>query len=81
MAEGSCGAIQGANNAKITKSMTNTTPVAASGLCRAARRNEMAAVDKLKVNILPQYSARNYFVRLGEDCDFRLAASIPFPPG
>lgn len=53
MAAGSCGAIQGANRAKITKMTTNTTPVAASGLWRAftatERRNEMAEVDKLAV--------------------------------
>src|SRR5580692_988066 len=51
IAAGSCGAIQGANRAKITKIMTNTTPVAASGLWRAfpttERRNVMAEVDKL----------------------------------
>src|SRR5271165_4350085 len=49
MAAGSCGAIHGANRAKITKTITNTTPVAASGLWRtfpaAQRRNEMAVVD------------------------------------
>jgi hypothetical protein len=49
MAAGSCGAIQGANRAKITKRITNTTPVAASGLWRAfpasERRNEIAVVD------------------------------------
>src|ERR1700692_2446609 len=46
---GSCGAIQGAKRAKIIKTMTSTTPAAASGLWRAfpatRRRNEMAAVD------------------------------------
>src|SRR5271169_7183080 len=46
---GSCGAIQGANRAKIRKTATNTTPIAANGLWRAfpatLRRNEMAAVD------------------------------------
>src|ERR1022692_73278 len=52
MAAGSCGAIQGANKAKITKRMTNTTPAAASGLWPAVRRNEMAAVDKLTCGIL-----------------------------
>ena len=45
MAAGSCGAIQGAIRAKITKMTTSTTPAAASGLWPAARRNEMAAVD------------------------------------
>jgi hypothetical protein len=45
MEAGSCGAIQGANNAKIMKITTNTTPVAAKGLRRAVRRNEMAAAD------------------------------------
>lgn len=44
MDAGSCGAIQGANNAKIMKITTNTTPVAARGLWRAVRRNEMVAV-------------------------------------
>jgi len=46
---GSWGAIQGANKAKITKTRTSTTPIVASRLCLAARRNEMAAVDKLEV--------------------------------
>ena len=50
MKAGSCGAIRGANKAKTTKTITSTTPVAASGLWRAfpatKRRNEMAAVDK-----------------------------------
>src|SRR6202035_4602478 len=50
MKAGSRGAIQGANSAKITKTMTSTTPIAASGLWHAfpttKRRNEMAAVDK-----------------------------------
>src|SRR5437660_11392316 len=32
---GSCGAIQGANSAKITNIRTSTTPIAASGLWRA----------------------------------------------
>src|ERR1700678_2788481 len=49
MAAGSCGAIQGATSAKITKITTNTTPTAANGLWRAfpatRRRNVMAAVD------------------------------------
>src|SRR5580700_1100543 len=53
MAAGSCGAIQGANRAKITKTITNTIPVAASGLWRAfpaaQRRNEMAAVDMVEL--------------------------------
>src|ERR1700735_4910399 len=44
MEAGSCGAIQGAKSAKITKIKTNSTPNAASGLRRAVRRNEMAAV-------------------------------------
>src|SRR6266436_5843190 len=39
---GSRGAIQGAQRAKITKMTTNTAPVAASGLWRAARGSEMA---------------------------------------
>src|SRR3982074_160327 len=42
---GSWGAIQGANTAKITKMVTKTTPVDASGLWLAVRRIEMAAVD------------------------------------
>lgn len=44
MDAGSWGAIQGAKSAKIMKITTNTTPVAARGLWRAVRRNEMAAV-------------------------------------
>src|SRR5580658_9226499 len=46
---GSCGAIQGANSAKITKTMTSATPAAASGLWRAlpasVLRRVMATVD------------------------------------
>src|ERR1700758_1370424 len=46
---GSCGAIQGAKRAKITKTTTSTTPMAAKGLWRALtatrRRSEMAAAD------------------------------------
>src|ERR1700680_198712 len=46
---GSCGAIQGANRAKMTKTTTSTAPVAASGLWRGLtatrRRSEMAAAD------------------------------------
>src|SRR3989442_10499071 len=42
---GSCGAIHGANRAEMTKITTNTRPVAARGLWRAVRRNEMAAGD------------------------------------
>jgi hypothetical protein len=52
---GSCGAIQGANTAKITKITTNTAPVVASGLWRAARGSEMESVDTVKsvgINIL-----------------------------
>src|SRR5580700_8321992 len=57
IAAGSCGAIQGANAAKIRKMMTNASPTAASGLWRAFleaqpeaqpatfRGREMAAVD------------------------------------
>src|SRR5579863_8920802 len=52
MAAGSCGAIQGANSAKITNTITNTTPIAASGLWRAfpaaQRRNVMAMVDMVQ---------------------------------
>src|SRR6266550_9535271 len=49
---GSWGAIQGANRAKITKMRTRTTPIVARRLWLAARRNEMAMVDKLKVSRL-----------------------------
>src|ERR1700683_3720595 len=48
MAAGSCGAIHGANRAKIKKTITRTSPVAASGLWRAVRRNEMAVVDMIR---------------------------------
>jgi hypothetical protein len=59
MAAGSCGAIQDANKATITKATTNTTPAAASGLWRAfcvaqpatRRRNEMALVNMALVNM------------------------------
>src|SRR5690349_12534613 len=42
---GSCGASHGAKMAPMTKSMTSTTPIAASELWRARRGSEMAAVD------------------------------------
>src|SRR5690348_10882398 len=42
---GSCGATHGANRARITKNSTRTTPMAASGLCRARRGSEMAVAD------------------------------------
>ena len=45
---GSWGAIQGANSAHTRKMTTNTTPVAAKGLWRAARGSEMVAVDNVK---------------------------------
>src|SRR6202051_1195987 len=45
---GSCGEIQGANTAEKIKIETNTTPTAASGLCRATRGSEMAKVDILE---------------------------------
>src|SRR5579864_5994827 len=52
---GSRGAIHGANRAKITKTTTNTTPAAASGLWRAfpatRRRNEMAALDMNSIQL------------------------------
>src|SRR2546422_11320277 len=44
---GSCGAIHGANRAEMTKITTNTRPVAARGLWRAVRRDEMAAGGNL----------------------------------
>src|ERR1700731_4128315 len=43
--EGSRGAIQGAKIAANIKMDTNTSPTAASGLCRATRGSEMARVD------------------------------------
>jgi hypothetical protein len=45
---GSCGAIHGAKMAQITNTVTNTTPVDAKTLWRAARWSEMAAVDIMK---------------------------------
>src|SRR5579863_9702480 len=39
---GSCGAIHGANTAQMVKKITNTTPIAASGLRRVRRGSEMA---------------------------------------
>src|SRR5271157_3287343 len=65
---GSCGAIQGANRAQITKSVTSTIPIVASGLPRAARRNEIAVVDI--IGILDCYTVLQRFgkyVLIGED--------------
>src|SRR5207253_8623430 len=45
MCAGSCGAIQGAKIAQTTKNVTNTAPIAASGLLRARRGSEMAVVE------------------------------------
>src|SRR5713101_7519318 len=45
---GSCGAIHGANTAQIEKKMTNTTPMAASGLRRVSRGSEMAVADNFQ---------------------------------
>src|SRR5882724_1225946 len=56
MYAGSWGAIQGANTAKITKMMTNTAPVAASGLWRAARGSDMERVDTFWKSKLQQSS-------------------------
>src|SRR5271155_3200154 len=49
---GSCGAIQDANKAQITKIVTRTMPIAASGLPRAARRNEIAVLDIMNIRFL-----------------------------
>ena len=46
---GSCGAIHGAKMAQITKNVTNTTPVNARTLWRAARWSEIAAVDMVGI--------------------------------
>src|SRR5437763_17074111 len=46
MCAGSAGAIQGAKIAQITKNVTNTAPMAASGLRRASRGSDMAVVVK-----------------------------------
>src|SRR5439155_2217250 len=45
MCAGSWGAIQGAKIAQTTKNVTNTAPIAASGLLRARRGSEMAVVE------------------------------------
>src|SRR5438034_4918612 len=45
MRAGSVGAIHGEKTAQITKKATNTAPIAASGLRRASRGSEMAAVE------------------------------------
>src|SRR5437660_1496787 len=45
MCAGSAGAIQGAKTAQMTKNVTNTAPIAASGLLRARRGSEMAFVE------------------------------------
>jgi len=45
MCAGSAGAIQGAKIAQTTKNVTNTAPIAASGLLRARRGSEMAGVE------------------------------------
>src|ERR1700740_36286 len=69
---GSEGASQGAKIAQTKKSATSTTPIAASGLWRATRGSEMAALDissessypaaitncELGVNLRPQRSRR-----------------------
>ena len=45
MCAGSAGAIQGAKTAQMTKNVTNTAPIAASGLLRARRGSEIAGVE------------------------------------
>src|SRR6266852_7930925 len=76
IAAGSWGAIQGAKIANSTKIDPNTTPVAARGLWRAARRNEMAAVD-IRTKSYSQ-SARRTDRRECREA-FTLAARVPLP--
>jgi hypothetical protein len=84
MAAGSCGAIQGAHRAKITKMTTSTTPVAANGLWRAFtatdRRNVMAVVDKLACGILPVNNSSRHCFRGGADGRKFWNLSIPPSP-
>src|SRR5213080_3986263 len=54
MCAGSAGAIQGAKIAQTTKNVTNTAPIAASGLLRARRGSEMAVVANLEAVSLTQ---------------------------
>src|SRR6266567_8933642 len=54
MCAGSAGAIQGAKIAQTTKNVTNTAPIAASGLLRARRGSEMAVVANPEVVSLTQ---------------------------
>src|SRR5580658_2478470 len=85
MAAGSCGAIQGAKSAKIRKTVTSTTPVAASGLWRAftatERRNETAVVDKLACGFLLVINLLVAAWEAPQGARFPLVAGIPpLPP-
>src|SRR5580658_7102605 len=84
MAAGSCGAIQGAKSAKIRKTVTSTTPVAASGLWRAftatERRNETAVVDKLACGFLLVINLLVAAWEAPQGARFPLVAGIPTSP-
>src|SRR6266404_3963611 len=58
MCAGSWGAIQGAKRAQSTNTATNTTPAAASGLWRARRGSEMAAVDMNALQTVSKFASR-----------------------
>lgn len=60
---GSWGAIHGANRAKRINTTTNTMPIAASGLCLAARGSEMETVDNDYCRILGFTTEYNKSVR------------------
>src|ERR1700736_5163116 len=76
IAAGSWGAIQGAKIANSTKIDTNTTPVAARGLWRAGRRDEMAGGDITTKSLLQ--SALRTDRRESRE-GFTLAARAPRP--
>src|SRR2546430_2273717 len=63
MCAGSVGAIQGAKIAQTTKNVTNTAPIAASGLLRARRGSEMAVVE-MRFTYLLSFRAESRTLRL-----------------
>ena len=67
MYAGFCGAIHGAKRAKMMKMTTRTTPIAASGLLHAARRNEIAVVDIWKICYAVLWPSENYVLIMEDD--------------